>query len=54
MIRKYDPKKNLSSSNKISIGNSVTYFVAAELERRGFTSVVLMSNAKDFNVLSIY
>ena len=53
MIRKHAPKKNLSSSNKISIGNSGEYFVAAELERRGFTAAVPMSNTKDFDILAI-
>ena len=39
--------------NTISIGNSGEYFVAAELERRGFTAALPMSNAKDFDVLAI-
>ena len=34
-----------------SIGNSGEYFVAAELERRGFTAAVPMSNTKDFDIL---
>lgn len=37
----------------ISIGNSGEYFVAAELERRGFTAAVPMSNTKDFDILAI-
>ena len=39
--------------NTISIGNSGEYFVAAELERRGFTAAVPMSNTKDFDILAI-
>ena len=40
-------------SNNISIGNSGEYFVAAELERRGFTAAIPMSNTKDFDILAI-
>lgn len=40
-------------SNNISTGNSGEYFVAAELERRGFTAAVPMSNTKDFDILAI-
>ena len=36
-----------------SIGNSGEYFVAAELERRGCTVAVPMSNTKDFDILAI-
>ena len=39
--------------DNISIGNSGEYFVAAELERRGFTAAVPMSNTKDFDILAI-
>ena len=39
--------------NNISTGNSGEYFVAGELERRGFTCAVPMSNTKDFDILSI-
>lgn len=39
--------------NLISIGNSGEYFVAGELERRGFTAAVPMSNTKDFDILAI-
>ncbi len=39
--------------NNISIGNSGEYFVAGELERRGFTCAVPMSNTKDFDILAI-
>lgn len=37
----------------ISIGNSGEYFVAGELERRGLTAAVPMSNTKDFDILAI-
>ena len=40
-------------ANSVSIGNSGEYFVAAELERRGFTAAVPMSNTKDFDILAI-
>ena len=33
--------------NTVSIGNSGEYFVAAELERRGFTAAVPMSNTNE-------
>lgn len=39
--------------NNISTGNSGEYFVAGELERRGFTCAVPMSNTKDFDILII-
>ena len=39
--------------NNVSIGNSGEYFVAGELERRGFTCAVPMSNVKDFDILVI-
>ena len=39
--------------NKISTGNAGEYFVAGELERRGFTAAVPMSNTKDFDILAI-
>lgn len=39
--------------NTISIGNAGEYFVAGELERRGFTVAVPMSNVKDFDILAI-
>jgi hypothetical protein len=37
----------------ISVGNAGEYFVAGELERRGFTVAVPMSNTKDFDILAI-
>ena len=39
--------------NNVSTGNSGEYFVAGELERRGFTCAVPMSNTKDFDILAI-
>lgn len=39
--------------NKINIGNAGEYFVAAELERRGFTVGVPMSNVKDYDLLCV-
>ncbi len=39
--------------NNINIGNAGEYFVAAELERRGFTVGVPMSNVKDYDLLCI-
>ena len=39
--------------NKISIGNAGEYFVAGELERRGFTVALPMSNVKEFDILGI-
>lgn len=39
--------------NKVSVGNSGEYFVAGELERRGYTCAVPMSNTKDFDILAI-
>ena len=41
------------ASNKISIGNAGEYFVAGELERRGFTVAVPMSNVTAFDILII-
>ena len=38
-------------ANTVSIGNCGEYFVAAELERNGFTAAVPMSNTKSFYVL---
>ena len=40
-------------NNTISIGNAGEYFVAGELERRGFTCGVPMSNSKDFDILAV-
>lgn len=38
--------------NNISIGNSGEYFVAAELERHGFSVAVPMSNTELFDILA--
>ena len=38
--------------NCISIGNAGEYFVAGELERRGFTVAKPMSNVKDFDIFA--
>ena len=43
----------MSNVNSISIGNCGEYFVAAELERHGFTAAVPMSNTKNFDILAI-
>ena len=37
--------------NNISVGNAGEYFVAGELERRGFTVAVPMSNVEMFDLL---
>lgn len=39
--------------NHISTGNCGEYFVAAELERRGFTVALPLSNVKDYDLLAI-
>jgi len=39
--------------NNVSTGNAGEYFVAGELERRGFTCAVPTSNTKDFDILII-
>ena len=43
----------MSNTSNVNIGNSGEYFVAGELERRGFTAAVPMSNVKDFEILAI-
>lgn len=43
----------MSNELNVSIGNAGEYFVAGELERRGFTVAVPMSNVKDFDILAI-
>ena len=40
-------------NNTISTGNCGEYFVAAELERRGYTVAIPMSNVEDFDILAI-
>ena len=44
---------NNTKINNINIGNCGEYYVAAELERRGFTVAVLMSNVDNFDILAI-
>ena len=43
----------MSNQINVNIGNAGEYFVAGELERRGFTVAVPMSNVKDFDILAI-
>ena len=38
--------------SNINIGNCGEYYVAAELERRGFTIAVPMSNVDNFYILA--
>lgn len=42
----------MARSNNISTGNCGEYFVAAELERRGFSVAVPMSNTELFDILA--
>ena len=42
-----------SKISNVNIGNSGEYYVAAELERRGFVVAVPMSNVDNFDVLAI-
>ena len=43
----------MTNHTNVNIGNSGEYFVAGELERRGFTVALPMSNVKDFDILAI-
>lgn len=43
----------MPNETNVNIGNSGEYFVAGELERRGYTVAVPMSNVKDFDILAI-
>lgn len=43
----------MNNKNKISVGSSGEYFVAAELERRGFTIALPMANTELFDILAI-
>lgn len=43
----------MGKSDSVSIGNCGEYFVAAELERNGYTAAVPMSNTRDFDILAI-
>ena len=45
--------KDMPNHTNVNTGNSGEYFVAGELERRGFTVAVPMSNVKDFDILAI-
>ena len=45
---------NESTLTKINIGNSGEYFVAAELERRGFEAAILGNNCKDFDIIAYH
>jgi len=44
----------MPNNMNVSTGNAGEYFVAGELERRGFTVAVPMSNVKDFDILAIH
>lgn len=48
-IKEEQKEKRIS----ISIGNCGEYFVAAELERRGFSVAIPMSNTPNFDILAI-
>ena len=39
----------MGNDTNVNIQNSGEYFVAGELERRGYTVAVPMSNVKDFD-----
>lgn len=43
----------MSPNSKISTGSAGEYFVAAELERRGFTVAMPMANTPNFDILAI-
>ena len=43
----------MGNDTNVNIGNAGEYFVDGELERRGFTVAVPMSNVKDFDLLAI-
>lgn len=43
----------MPNDTNVNIGNSGEHFVAGELEHRGFTVAVPMSNVKDFDILAI-
>lgn len=43
----------MPNQTNVNTGNSGEYFIAGELERRGFTVAVPMSNVKDFDILAI-
>lgn len=43
----------MPNGTNVNTGNSGEYFVAGELERRGFTVALPMANVKDFDILAI-
>lgn len=43
----------MPNKNNVNTGNAGEYFVAGELERRGFTVAVPMSNVESFDILAI-
>ncbi len=44
----------MGNETNVNTGNAGEYFVAGELERRGFIAAVPMSNVKDFDILAIH
>lgn len=44
--------ENIKNVNNVNIGNCGEYYVAAELERRGFTVALPMSNVDNFDILA--
>lgn len=44
----------MPNKNNVNTGNAGEYFVAGELERRGFTVAVPMSNVENFDILAIH
>ena len=43
----------MPNQTNVNIGNAGEFFVAGELERRGFTVAMPMANVKDFDILAI-
>lgn len=43
----------MPNKNNVNTGNAGEYFVAGELERRGFTVAAPMSNVESFDILAI-
>ena len=44
----------MSKNNNVSIGSAGEYFVAAELERRGYTVALPMAHTPNFDILAIH
>ena len=44
----------MPNENNVNTGNAGEYFVAGELERRGFIVAVPMSNVENFDILAIH